>query len=257
MKKSLFLGCIFCSNIALCANSDDSISARIVEVESIVRSVNGSHEKLKHRITTLEKANTDLNKTIENLKKELETLKSDMASIKENAVNDEPEEVVEKLTGRQTIQKADEFIKTKNYDSAVRILSDFLANNERDIYRGQAYFFLGVAYQAKNMPQQAIESYLRAQKENPEGAKAADALFGAAMCMIKQKELKKAQIVFNKLKTSYADKKELIDTLFKALEPKKVAKKPVVKPVVKKPVKPLPPKPAPAENTTLKEVTQK
>jgi TolA-binding protein len=261
MRKSLILSCLFCSNIALCSDSDNSISARIVEVESIVRNVNGSHEKLKHRITTLEKANTDLNKTIEDLKKELSALKSDMEAIKD-AANDEPEEVVEKLTGKQAVQKADEFIKTKNYDAAIRVLSDFLANNDKDIYRGQAYFFLGAAYQAKNMYKQATESYLRAQKENPDGAKAAHALFGAGMCMLKQKDKKKAQIVFNKLKTSYADKHDLIDKFAKALEPQKITKveNPGIKKVVKPEVKSAPvvktPKPKPVEAVTLKEVTQ-
>ena len=261
MKKSLILSCLFCSNIALCADSDNSISARIVEVEGIVRNVNGSHEKLKHRITTLEKANTDLNKAIEELKKELSALKSDMQSLKENAINEEPEEVVEKLTGKQAVQKADEFIKTKNYDAAIRVLSDFLANNEKDIYRGQAYFFLGVAYQAKNMYQQATESYLRAQKENPDGAKAADALFGAGMCMLKQKDKRQhAQIIFNKLQTSYADKKDLIDKFFRALEAKKkpIMTKHLAKKVAKKhAVKKAPEAPKPAENATLKEVPQK
>ena len=89
----------------------------------------------------------------------------------------------------------------------IDLLSDFLANENKDLYRGQAYYYLGIAYKGKGQFKNAATAFLTAQKENPDGVKAPDALKQAADCMKKLKQNKKANVILDKLKTTYPDTK--------------------------------------------------
>ena len=85
MKNIMLFTCLVSSSILY---ADESVIARLGEMEGITRSINGDNEKMKHRIKELEKTCSSHKDEISSLKKLVEELQQ---SVKELAERPAPE----------------------------------------------------------------------------------------------------------------------------------------------------------------------
>lgn len=194
--KSIILG--MCATVVPFAFAeDDSVASRINEVEQLVRTLNGKYEELDHSISVLREKNNALEKRINEMQK---------AHVEAQNSNDN---ACPRKSGRQLVKEAETFISEKKYAKAIEILTEFVSDPAKDIYKGQGYYYLGMAYEAKQQYNKASVAYMKAHKENPEGAKSADALYRLAICQKKMKQYEKAKVVLKKLLTLYPDKQAL------------------------------------------------
>lgn len=207
MKNVMLFTCLVSSSMLHA--DDDSVIARLGEMEGITRSINGDNEKIKHRIKEVEKTSSSNKDEISTLKKEVEELKQALKELAEKQAHEKNAEQPKNIekTGKKIVQKAIELLNEAKYVQVIDLLSDFLANENKDLYRGQAYYYLGIAYKGKGQFKNAATAFLTAQKENSDGIKAPDALKLAADCMKKLKQNKKANVILDKLKTTYPDSK--------------------------------------------------
>lgn len=190
--KTIILG-ICASVVPFAFAEDDSVASRMNEVEQLVRTLNGKYEELLHNISVLKEKNDALEKRINELQK---------AHVEVNNVRSQK-------SGRQLVKEAEALINEKKYAKAIEILTEFVLDPAKDIYKGQGYYYLGMAYEAKQQYNKASVAYMKSHKENPEGAKSADALYRLAMCQKKMKRYEKAKVVLKKLLTLYPDKHTL------------------------------------------------
>lgn len=164
----LFYCCLFCSSYAL---SNTELIDRLSDLEESVKEI---YARLESAEICLKKSTS----RIEILEQKLNNYEKDSKKIEEKLESNP--EIKQQISSKDIIDSCDNLIKQKKYKKAITNLEQFLLENKTDIYRGQACFFLGRAYDLSGKKNKALNAYLLCAKERPTGAKAPDALFLAA-----------------------------------------------------------------------------
>lgn len=203
------LSCVALASFGYCTciADDNSVVSRMNDIEENARLLNGKFEDIQHAINTLKTATKGLEEKI--------------ALIEEHVKQSQCEQTKNEpslKSGKDVIAAAKDMMKNNQLDSALETLSDFLSQNKSDIYRGQAYYFIGVIYQKKGKYNEALVAYKNAYKENPNGNKAADALFGVGSCINVVNGRDAAMVVLKKLQSTFPQRKKLADSLKAEIE---------------------------------------
>lgn len=204
--KFMFLvtSCLFVANDACSDNISSQFMLRINELEESNRMLVGKSEEFQSKIAALE-----------NKIKILESQALDNYDKAQNNKKQVEEELQE--SSETTIKKTEKLLEEKKYKAAIEKLNDFLASKKNDVYRGQAFFFLGTAYEKLGNSKKAITAYLNSIKERPNGAKSPIAMLNAAKLFEKIGKKDKAICILKKAINTYSDKKDIVKNAQTAL----------------------------------------
>lgn len=204
--KFIFLGvsCLLAKNDACSESINSQFMLRINELEESNRMLVGKSEEFQSKIAVLENKIKFLeNQALDNYNK---------------VQNDNKQ--VEKETqesSETTIKSTEKLLENKKYKAAIEKLNDFLASKKNDPYRGQAFFFLGTAFEKLGNSKKAIAAYLNSVKERPNGAKSPMAMLNAARLFEKIGKKNEAICILKKMINTYSDKKEAVKNAQSAL----------------------------------------
>lgn len=206
-KFFVALSCCFCF-YSFALNNNELID-RLNDLEETIKEIHGK----------LESAESCIKKNIARI----EYLEQQIRKYEEEKIKLE-EKSKFKIEGKnvqsskEIIDSCDDLIKQKKYKEAVALLEQFLLDYKEDIYRGQAYFFLGRAYELSLNKNKAVKAYLLCIKERPNGAKAHEALFFAANLEGMTGKKEAAKCLYKRLIDNYADKTDFVNKAEKALK---------------------------------------
>lgn len=193
MKKFVLL-CVLLS--LRCAWAIENSRADYIEDQ--LRRLSGQQDELERKFSKM-------SSKFESISEEFEKYKNDISQALKNVENNNFIAANSSTTDNPAdlIQKAKTLIASGKTTAAIALLENFLNKYKKNIYRGQAYFYIGEAHFKDARTKDALASYAKAYEENSKSEKAPMMLCKMANCFIKIGKIKDAKIIIEKVKKDY------------------------------------------------------